>query len=197
MYGGYRVAFRKWPGMTVLGDGWTPGPATLRLAKWLDARLLAARPTWPLHASDGEEDSLSTRSAKLGRGEEYRWWLRQWNTFAEGGKNAELTTLPRRKDDFGKLPEGDQLKPVIFGDDLCGRRRLDVARESEKASAADHIGICVHLCRVFGDIPLITLLPGFSRLADAGMAAMELIAQLLQIDTRAGAVVGGAYDGER
>ena len=31
------------------GDGWTPGPATLRLAKWLDEKLGAARPPWPLH----------------------------------------------------------------------------------------------------------------------------------------------------
>ena len=33
MYGGYRLAFRKWPGMTVLGDGWTPGPATNRVGE--------------------------------------------------------------------------------------------------------------------------------------------------------------------
>lgn len=33
MYGGYRRAFRKWPGMTLHGDGWTPGPATKKLAE--------------------------------------------------------------------------------------------------------------------------------------------------------------------
>jgi hypothetical protein len=67
LYGGYRVAFRKWPRMTVLGDGWTPGPATLGLAKWLDEKLGEARPSWPLGAGDGDDDSLSKRSAKLNR----------------------------------------------------------------------------------------------------------------------------------
>ncbi|MEO6381548.1 MAG: hypothetical protein ABIO35_06000 [Nitrobacter sp.] len=37
-YGAYRVAFRKWPGMTIGGDGWTPGPAVNKLAKWLEVR---------------------------------------------------------------------------------------------------------------------------------------------------------------
>jgi hypothetical protein len=78
MYGGYRVAFRKWPGMTTGGDGWTPAKATRDLAKWLDGKLGAARPPWRMHAGDGDDDNLSTRSAKLGRGEEHHWWLRQW-----------------------------------------------------------------------------------------------------------------------
>ena len=47
-YGGYRVAFRKWPRMTVLGDGWTPGPTTLGLAKWLDEKLGETRPSGPV-----------------------------------------------------------------------------------------------------------------------------------------------------
>ena len=74
--------------MTVLGDGWTPEPATMRLAEWLDEGLGAAQPSWPLHASDGDEDSLSQRSAKLGRGEEHRWWLRQWKMFLPGLRAA-------------------------------------------------------------------------------------------------------------
>lgn len=71
MYGGYRVAFRKWPGMTEKCDGWTPGKATKALAKWLDGKLGAACPPWALHASEGDEDSLSTRSAKLARDREH------------------------------------------------------------------------------------------------------------------------------
>src|SRR5688572_20070045 len=35
IYGAYRVAFRKWPGMTSGGNGWTPGKETNRLADWL------------------------------------------------------------------------------------------------------------------------------------------------------------------
>lgn len=184
MYGGYRVAFRRWPGMTLLGDGWTPGPATVRLAKWLDGKLGAARPPSALHAGDGDDNSLSTRSAKRGRGEEHHWWLRHWTAFNRGGKSTEPNTLPRRKDDFQQLPEANLLKPLVFGEDRNGTRRLDVVREVERASAREHIGVCEHLGRAFPDDPMFALLPQFSRLADAGMAAMDFLAMLLQNDSR-------------
>jgi hypothetical protein len=181
-YGGYRVAFRNWPGMTVLGNGWTPGPLTIRLAQWLDGKLGAAQPPWTLSAGDDDEDSVSPRSAKLGRGKEHHWWLRQWPMFAQGGKNAELSTLPRRNDDFAELPEANHLKAMMFGKDQNGKKRLGVATELGKASARDHIEVCEHLSRAFASDNTFTLLPRFSRLADAGMAAMELIANSLQND---------------
>jgi hypothetical protein len=184
MYGGYRVAFRKWPGMTVLGDGWTPAKAANDLAKWLDGKLGSARPPWLLHAGDGEEDNVSTRSAKLGRGEEHRWWVRQWSGFDRGGKNDDLNTLPRRKDDFQQLPEANLLKPLVFGEDRNAKRRLVVALEVEKADAGDHLGVCEHLGQIFPDDPAFALLPSFSRLADAGMAAMDLLAKPLETDSR-------------
>jgi hypothetical protein len=164
----------------VRGDGWTPGPATIKLASWLDERLGAARPAWPLHAGDGEEDNLSTRSAKLGRGDEYRWWVRQWTTFDEGGRSAADNTLPRRKNDFAILPEAKLLKPLVFGDDGNGLRRQEVAREVAGSATTDHIGVCEYLGRVFASDRTITLLPRFSRLADAGMVAMDLISKSLQ-----------------
>jgi len=185
LYGGYRRAFRKWPGMTVLGDGWTPGLATNRLAKWLDGKLgKEARPTWPLHVGDGDEDSLSTRSAKLGRGEEHHWWHKKWTTFDQGGRGAGDYTLPRQKNDFALLPEADLLKPLVFGSDSFGNRRIEVARAVAKASATGHMEVCVHLGRVFASDRTITLLPRFSRLADAGMAAMDFVAESLQNDSR-------------
>lgn len=180
MYGGYRLAFRKWLGMTVLGDGWTPAQATIELAKWLDGKLGVARPSRSLHVGDGDEDSPSARSAKLGRGEEHRWWLRQWKTFDQGGRSADENTLPRRKNDFTILPEADRLKPLVFGSDQAGRRRTEVAREMAKVSAASHIEVCEHLSRVFAGNRTIALIPGFSRLADAGMAAMDLVAESLR-----------------
>jgi len=180
MYGGYRLAFRKWPGMTVRGDGWTPGPTTNELARWLDKRLGAARPL----QGNGDEDSLSTRSAKLNRGNEDQWWFRQWATFDHGGKGVDENTLPRRKSDYAILPEAHLLKPIIFGSDHSGRRRLEVAREAAKSAAKNHLEICEHLARVFGKHATITLLPYFSRLADAGMAAMDLMAAELSRDSR-------------
>jgi hypothetical protein len=183
MYGAYRIVFRKLPKMTVLGDGWTPGPAANELAKWLDGKLGEAGLPWPLHVGDGDDDSVSTRSAKLARGEEHRWWLRQWIAFNQGDESADTNTLPRRKDDFGVLAESGYLKPLVFGGDPSGKRRSEVAQEAAKASATDHPGICSHLSEVFSEDTTIALLERFSRLADAGMVVMDLIAGALLNDT--------------
>jgi hypothetical protein len=179
MYGGYRLAFRRWPQMTAGGDGWTPGPATNKLAKWLDERLGAARPNWRLHSGDGEEDSLSTRSAKLGREDEPHWWLQKWSNFDHGSRRID-ETLPRRRKEFKTLPEAELLRPIVFATDGLGKRRLDVAREIAKCPGTEHIDICEHLAQVFGSDRTINLLPRFSRLADAGMAAMVMVAGALQ-----------------
>lgn len=172
MYGGYRRAFRKWPGMTLHGDGWTPGPATKKLAGWLDANLKVAR------LQLGEE--INTRSAKTGRGKEYSWWLNHWQAFDQSGKNADGNTLPRRKDDFTVLPEADKLRPLIFGADPRGQKRLMVVRSIQRASATNHLELCEHLSREFEDDPVIARLYSFSRLADAGIAAMDIIAEVLR-----------------
>src|SRR5437867_3917559 len=139
----------------------------------------SARRPWPLHLGDADEDSLSTRSAKLHRGAEYRWWLQRWNTFDKRVRGTDENTLPRRRNDLAKLPEVELLKPLVFGSDTFGNRRFEVARETQRVSASDHIELCKHLSRVFVNDRRITLLPRFSRLADAGMAAMDLIAKAL------------------
>jgi hypothetical protein len=184
VYGGYRVAFRKWPGMTAAGDGWTPDTQTNRLAEWLDARLGPARPSWPLHAGHGDDHALSTRSAKLGLGQECRWWLQHWGNFGESGRHVDENTLPRRRDETEILPEVELLKPLIFGSDPGGTRRRQVAVEIARSRAENHIGICEHLGRVLPDEAAIGLLPSFSRLADAGMAAMDLVAKALGSKSR-------------
>jgi hypothetical protein len=148
------------------------------LAKWLDVRLGSARPEWHLHASEGNDEGISIRSAKIGRGDECRWWLQHWTNFDSRGNRTE-ETLPRPRDEFEVLPEVDLLRPIAFGDD-AGKRRRKVAVEIAKCTAKDHIGICRHLAQVFkNEEPAIALLPRFSRLADAGIAAMEVIAKSL------------------
>lgn len=179
MYGGYRLVFRKWPRMTVQGDGWTPGPATNLLAKWLDERLKAAQPPWPLSLGDDHENSPLRQKPKLGQGDQYDWWLRQWKTFDHGSKDADKNTLPRRKDDFEKLPEADELEPIVFGVDSKGQKRRKVAHAVAKAAASDHMEVCEHLSRVFANDSVIALLPRFTQLADAGMVAMDVIAAAL------------------
>ncbi len=71
---------------------------------------------------------------------------------------------------------------MIFEDDRNGKRRFDVAIEVGKASARADIEVCEHLGRTFAAESTFALLPRFSRLADAGMVAMELVANALQND---------------
>ena len=182
MYGGYRVAFRKWPEMTVNGEGWTPARRARDLAHWLDEKLGDARPEWSLSGSSGT--GLSTRSVKLGRGHEAKWWLSNWKNFTVRGKNADINTLPRRRDEFKGLPENHLLLPVVFGPDKGGQRRREVALTLAHSSAQDHLGLCRELGNGFAGDPVTRYLPLFSRLADAGMDLMEIVADALRKDSR-------------
>lgn len=181
MYGGYRLAFRKWPGMTLSGDGWTPGKATRALAKWLGTKLGAAR--LPLSANE-EDGGVSTRSAKMNKRKEADWWLRQWKSFDKGGRSFDANTLPRLRADFTKLPEAGLLEEIIFGGDVNGKRRRDVAKAIANSHAKSHLEICEYLSQKFADNETIKRLPLFSRLADAGIEAMDFIAGSLEASNK-------------
>ena len=179
MYGGYRLAFRMWPGLTLHGDGWTPGSATQQLAKWLDGKLGSAKLPWKLGGNAQDDDYLSPRKAKLGVNQEEQWWLRHWPTFELASRTADANTLPRPRHECTVLPEANLLQPLIFGDDHSGVRRREVAHALEKIKATDHLSVCRALRSKFPTDPIIDLLPQFSRLADAGIDAMDLIATAL------------------
>ena len=173
-YGGYRRAFRKWPGLTA-GDGWTPGPQSEALSRWLDSKLKGAR----LHLVDD-----MSRSAKLARNKEDRdgeskWCLEHWQNFDQAGKEAEFNTLPRQRGDFSVLPESGLLKPIIFGDDASGRKRLTIVRSIAKSNAYDHASLCEYLSQHFNSDPTIARIASFSRLADAGLDAMNYVNSVL------------------
>jgi hypothetical protein len=174
LYGGYRRAFRKWPGLTA-GDGWTPGPQSEALSRWLDSKLKGAR----LHLPDDVSRSAKLARNKEGRDGESRWWLAHWKTFDQAGKEAELNTLPRQRGDFSVLPEAGLLKPIIFGDDAAGRMRLTIVRSIAKSSAADHASLCEYLSQHFSSDTTIARMAAFSRLADAGLDAMNYINNVL------------------
>lgn len=179
MYGGYRLAFRKWAHMTAGGDGWTPARSTRDLADWLDGKLGGARPPWPLHHGADHDDSPLTRVPKLGKGDKHDWWLRHWPDYDRRGRNADENTLPRRRDDHRRLPERDLLEPIVFSEDSDGKRRRAVVLEVSKASASTHFELCEHLSDAFPKDRSLGLLPAFSRLADAGIDVMELVADAL------------------
>lgn len=168
MYGGYRVAFRKWPRMTRGGDGWTPDAACSGLSEWLDGKLRAAKPEF-------SNDEIPVRRWSLWKANQAGWWLENWPEFNSGGKNAEHDTLPTRRTDTRKLPEAHLLKPVIFGPELAGKRRSLVAKLLSMSKATDHQGAVEHLAREMNDNDVVQLLPAFATLADAGMELMDAI----------------------
>lgn len=173
MYGGYRLALRRWPELTLSGDGWTPGPTANTLAEWLDRKLDDARPSWELHFAEKQK-----LRKKPEHDDDHGWWLKHyWPHFEKKGPKADLNTLPRPRSDFSRLPEWKHLRPLVFGPDPAGLRRQQVALAVEEAEAPDHLEVCARLADAFSPDPVIALLPRFSHLADAGMELMDLIAR--------------------
>ena len=91
----------------------------------------------------------------------------------------DLKLMPRSRDDVEVLPEAKWLTPIIFGSETQRERRRAVVKELETAEATTHLGLCEHLAhsRTFSDDPIISHLAHFSRLADAGMEAMDFVKQ--------------------
>lgn len=179
IYGGYRLGFRRWPGMSVGKDGYSPSARAHALAEHLDGKLGGARPSWRLFAGDDDDDGLSSRSVKLARGAEDRFWVQKWPEVFGAGKNADVHTLPRPRDEHEALLEAAILEPVLFGKDPGSRRRRDVVEALLEADGEEHQDACAHLGRMFKAVPAIHLLPVFSRLADAAMNALFVVSRAL------------------
>lgn len=183
-YGAYRLGFRYWPDMTTGGDGYTPGSACRRLAQWLDSKLGPARPSSGLNARGDDDGALSGRSAKLRKGNEEAFWADNWADYQKKGRAVDENTMPRPNAEHAELPESDLLRPVLFGEDAAGRRRIAVARILSKSQASSHAALCEELGTEFSDDSLISLLPAYSRMVDAAMVVLECIADALRTDVR-------------
>ena len=171
IYGGYRVIFRRIPGLTKGGDGWTPSQSTQELAKWLDRTM--GKQSLP---TNWDETAFKW---SVWRGNEEGWWRKVWPNFIEG---SSATPLPCKVDDHSRLPESKQLVPFIFGDSAGGRRRKQVAKLMGNLDAADHLELCTGLARELAkekDAQILKILPAFSKLADAGMDVMDEVGRQL------------------
>ncbi len=178
IYGAYRVAFRKWPGLTMQGDGWTPGPEAHKLASWLDEKLSVASPHWGGDHDDGVE-SPTRRSVLAGSADKSKWWLHHWHTFDSPGGGFDSATLPRPRDEFASLPERKILHPIAFGEDLMGRRRRDISKSMSRSNAHNVLGLCDDLSSEYAAHPAICRLGDFARLLDAGLSLMDFVAQAM------------------
>lgn len=171
IYGGYRVVFRRIPGLTQGADGWTPSQNTQDLANWVHRKI--GKQVLPT-----EWDEMVFKWSTW-RGNEEGWWRKIWPNFSEG---SFATPLPCKFDDHARLPESTLLAQFLFGDSAGGRRRTRVAKLMDHLDADDHLGLCQGLARGMAketDAQILRVLPAFSKLADAGMDVMDEVGRQL------------------
>lgn len=104
-YGGYRVALRRLPGLTIGGDGWQAGVVGERLAEIVNQKIDWRRPNF---------DKFKRRSVE---GNDF--WLGHWEDWDHGGGDF----FPERSDHVRQLPgdEAKVIRRVLFGGDATGQ----------------------------------------------------------------------------
>lgn len=172
MYGAYRVLFRTVPGLTQGGDGWTPGSVAHELAELTNNSLPKEARLQQEHFESG------TKWGSWRDGSEARYWIERgwqsaWSTkggFLPTSDAASCKRLPRE--------ERGLLAPALFG--LGSTRRITAEVLASAKNAKTHADLCHVLAdssvlrKALGQASLAPL-PGFSRFADAAMAAMRVL----------------------
>src|SRR5690606_5379714 len=182
-YGAYRVAFRSLPGLAD-DNGWTPGSKALALANIVNESLPNDARLEEAHFERGTRWGVWREHNKAAR-----YWIEHgWaNWHIEPGQGL----LPTKNSDIWKpvtRAERDILAPSIFGDDSVRRTVIEVL--SRAKSPKSHADLCRELAHsstlaeALARNPARTpappaaslvVLPPFTDLADAAMAAMRLL----------------------
>ncbi len=170
-YGGYRVALRRLPGLTMGGDGWRPDSVGRDLAGIVG-------------------DSIRWRpvchKGKRRRVQRYDdFWLSQWDGWDRSRTNG---VFPDTHERIRQLPgqEAKLLRSVLFAGPspeadaavAAGNRRLEVAKLLHASGARTHAELCGYMARHLKGCPEIVrnqlrLLEPFTRIADAGVDVMS------------------------
>lgn len=169
IYGAYRSALRMLPGLTN-GDGWSLGPVGEQLATYCHCQLRLS-------------DKPLPKKRKVP--DQARYWLHEgwpeWST--EGARNF----FPESWQAVQRLPlsESKHLRSALFGsagtpgqtDDNSAVRRSRTVEVLAESQATDYPSLCGHLEEHLSSKfdHQLDALGAFSRLADAGMAAMNQV----------------------
>jgi hypothetical protein len=179
-YGAYRRAFRKWPALTIDGDGWTPGKPTLELASWMDAALRRTGAHW----QESKHAEWEPQRNSKGERSEIDSWLKLWSQYDAGTGTSDKNTLPRPRGDHQQLPEAKLLRPLIFGEDGGGKRRSEIAQVMWHSEAQDVLALCDDIGDQFPDHLVLSRLGKCARLIEGGLSLMDLIAESLMGETQ-------------
>lgn len=168
VYGAYRVVLRA-PELTT-GDGWTPAPIAVELAKLVNDSLPPAARLKQEHFENG------TKWGHWDDGNEARYWVEHgW----QESRNKLGGLLPTSSDAARKqLPEKERhlLERVLFGPNSI--RRVTVQVLASAKGARSHAELCdvladsIALSKALAPASLGPL-PAFTGLADAAMHAMR------------------------
>ena len=181
-YGAYRTAFRRLPGLTLYGNGWTPGPAAAKLADRV-AYVLKD----PALRLDDEPIN--------GHAKPETYWINgRWATFRDSSVPA-LRMLPESSTTIEPLKDEQEreiLAGVLFGNDLHGQRRRAVVLACARSPATIHSKLCgdvAEALRADNECESLVLLEPFSEFADAALAAMLALWRQFSIPGRSAPIL--------
>ena len=163
-HGAYRGLLGELEGMTVMGDGHRPGKRAERLARFVDERF----PVRHVVHKAGPRPAPET------------YWRNAWQGWSRHLKENEAWLPQRWSAGKGlRRKEIELLAPPVFGLGHRAKRRKLVAELAAASSAGSHLTLVRALVHDLSpDLDkdqrlLLTPLPAFSALADAGVDAMD------------------------
>jgi hypothetical protein len=177
IYGAYRVLFRKIPGLTKGGDGWTPDKHAYELAE-VAIRCLGKKEQLP---------DIAPEKPISGKARPETYWKNAWKTWTGETSPSAAAFLPESRTlvrPITHIEERRVLEKLLFTEtDRCQQRRK-VASIIAGSTASDHAALCEEIALALADHPsgqAIALLPSFTRFADAALdTLLEMWASFFQ-----------------
>jgi hypothetical protein len=164
IYGAYRVLFRKLPGLTKGGDGWTPDEHAYELAE-VAIRCLGKR---------GLPD-IAPEKRISGKAQPESYWKNTWKTWMAANSPSAAEFLPEDRTLVQSVTHTDErrvLENLLFTETDRSQIRRRVATIMAGSKASDHAELCEAIARALADQTsgqAIALLPSFTRFADAAL----------------------------
>ncbi len=164
IYGAYRVLFRKLPGLTKGGDGWTPDEHAFKLAE-VAIRCLGKK---------GLPD-IAPEKPISGKAQPETYWRNAWKTWTAANSPSSAEFLPENRTLIRSITHKEErrvLENLLFIETDRGQQRRRVASIMAGSKAGDHTELCEEIARALADQPsgqAIALLPSFTRFADAAL----------------------------
>jgi len=160
IYGAYRVAFKKLPGLTKDGDGWTPDTICIKLADFLGNEL-------------DRIDLLDGKITGNSKPETY-WFNKIWSEWDGDKSKSGKDIFPASSENMKSLTKGEQkyLIKALFSEDPDGERRDIVAKTIGEVKTGKYLILCSKIAKALKnseDGNDLSLLEHFSQFSDSAI----------------------------